>query len=155
GPGQRVQRKAQRRLNRIRLWPWSAAGRPGLQMILLTILSFIFPVLAGQTFVSVLFRVQRRSAWLISLALSFGVGFGVFSSLTLVLLLIFGPSQKALIVTEIILACGLALYHVKRKRLAVGEKPPDPEAVTAEPLSLRILPLCFYLVLAAALITSL
>src|SRR5215469_13452532 len=123
-------------------------------MILLTVLALIFPALAGWTLSRAMFQVQTRSSWLTFSALTLGLGFGVFSSVMLVLLLIFGPSQKALIVTEIIVAFGMALYNVKHG--FGSRRPEDPSLVRAgaQPPAVRILALCFYLVLAASLTTS-
>jgi hypothetical protein len=118
-------------------------------------ISLICPLLAGWIVLSALFRVQTRSSRLAFSALTFGVGFGVFSCLIFVLLLICGPSQKALVMIEVALGAGMLLYKAKHWHGSGNAQAREQVAARAEPLIMRILAVCFYIVLVASLTTSL
>ena len=118
-------------------------------------LSLIFPLLAGWMVVSVLFRLRARSSLLIRFALIPGLGFGVFSCLMFVLLLAFGPSQKALIVMEIALGSAVVFYQARHRRTPRARQRSDTIASNEQPRIIRILTLCFYLVAASSMIAFL
>jgi hypothetical protein len=103
---------------------------------------------------SVLFR-EGRSSPLILLALIPGVGFGVFSCLVFVLLLFFGPSQEALIVMQIAMSAGIIFYQARHRQRPPARQSRDTVAAEGQPLMIRILTLCFYLVAASSIIAFL
>jgi len=122
--------------------------------MLFVFLSLIFPILAGWMVVSELLGVDERYGRLTLSALSFGVGFGVFSSLVFLFLLIFGPSQKALIVTEAVTGAGIIVYKARNWRRYPNAKESARAPANAGSGLMRILGLCFYFVLAASLTTT-
>jgi hypothetical protein len=72
-----------------------------------------------------------------------------------VLLLIFGPSQKALIVTEVVLGACIVAYKARHWRRYTNAKEGEQTADNAGSMLMRILGLCFYVVLAVSLTTML
>jgi hypothetical protein len=84
-----------------------------------------------------------------------GVGFGVFSCLVFILLLISGPSQKALLVMEITLGSGIALYQVRHRRRALASQCRETATSNGQHQIIRILTLGFYLVAASSMIAFL
>jgi hypothetical protein len=123
--------------------------------MLVVLFSLIFPLLAGWMVVSTLFRTETRSGLITVWALAFGVGVGLFSCLIFVLLLIFGPSQKALIAVEVILGGSILVHKSKQWRRSGKATGAAAPAARAEPGIMRILAACFYFVLAVSLTTSL
>ena len=141
-------------------------------MTFLAPLALVFPLLAGWVIVGLLFDARSAASRLVLTTLVIGVGFAVFSGLTLVLLLIFGPSQNALVAIEAILGAAIVLYKIRLYKIRIDrrrhlgetrgaapaqEAGPVEEAAapTGEPPAVRILSLCFYLVLAASSVTFL
>ena len=118
----------------------------------LLLIALLLPVLIGFTFLSLLWPASLRSHLWLKLCLAVGVGFGLFSLLFFLFLVLFGASRQGLILTAACLLLTLVTtlgYHVKTGKLPTGWLESSPAHWSKHH---RILGLLFLLVLASSLV---
>lgn len=116
--------------------------------------ALLLPAAIGFVFASLFWPrdIPFRRMVLIKCCLGVGVGFGLFSCFFFIWLLLFGPSSKGLIATEVLFggcACAVLIYRAR-----IARATPSPELLRAKPSDTKqhwVLLGGFFLMLALAI----
>lgn len=117
-------------------------------------LALLLPAAIGFVFVSLFWPrdIPFRRMVLIKCCLGVGVGFGLFSCFFFIWLLLFGPSSKGLIATQVLFggcACAVLIYRAR-----IARATPSPELLGGKPSNTKqhwVLLGGFFLMLALAI----
>jgi hypothetical protein len=120
--------------------------------MLYLLISLLVPILIGFAFVSILWPGTFRSHTLIKSCLAVGAGFGIFSILFFLSLLLFGASSNGLLLAEILLLLSLvALLGHKIRRGKPGEERLEGHTVESSTLG-KVLSIVFLLAFLSSII---